>query len=135
MYEILTRHIPVLKKGEYGEWVFDTKNGGTLEHPFRLPFVIYSESVNSLHEDIYRFVDAHPQHRRYSEILEKNGLEWGMNSMTGADVSQKDGECVVALLLGADRAERFSEGTLFKLLENGSILRWLIRLKEIDEKE
>ena len=62
MYEILTRHIPVLKKGEYGE-------------------------------------------------------------------------CVVALLLGADRAERFSEGTLFKLLENGSILRWLIRLKEIDDKE
>lgn len=47
----------------------------------------------------------------------------------------EDGECVVALLLGADRAKRFSEGTLFKLLENGSILRWLIRLKEIDDKE
>ena len=62
MYEILTRHIPVLKKGEYGE-------------------------------------------------------------------------CVVALLLVADRAERFSEGTLFRLLKNGSILRWLIRLKEIDDKE
>ena len=73
MYEILTRHIPVLKKGEYGEWVFDTKNGGTLEHPFRLPFVIYSESVNSLHEDIYRFVDAHAWLHCFSGQTGRNG--------------------------------------------------------------
>ena len=53
--------------------------------------------------------------------------------MSEADVSDADGKLVMALLMRAIRAERFSEGTLLGFCEDGSVLRWLKRLKEIDD--
>lgn len=44
----------------------------------------------------------------------------------------KDGICVMALLLGAVRTERFCDGALLGFFQKGSIQRWLERLKEID---
>ena len=38
----------------------------------------------------------------------------------------------MALLLGAVRAERFCDGALLGFFEDGSIRRWLLRLREID---
>ena len=49
------------------------------------------------------------------------------------DVDQLDGKTVTALLLGAARAERFSEGTLLHFCKDGSVVKWLKRLKELDE--
>jgi hypothetical protein len=37
------------------------------------------------------------------------------------------------LLMGAIRADRFSEGALLYFFETGTITKWLNRLKEIDE--
>lgn len=70
---------------------------------------------------------------RYGEILEKNGLEWGSKSMSEADVSSLDGQCIMALIMGAVRAERFCDGALLGLFKNGSIKKWLEKLKEIDD--
>ena len=53
--------------------------------------------------------------------------------MKNADVSSLDGKTVVALLVGAIRAERFCDGALLDFFEDGSIVKWLSRLKEIDE--
>ena len=39
----------------------------------------------------------------------------------------------MALLMGAVRAERFCDGALKEFVENGSITKWLERLKEIDK--
>ncbi|MBQ7614370.1 MAG: hypothetical protein IJU77_04950 [Butyrivibrio sp.] len=54
--------------------------------------------------------------------------------MEAADVSKLDTQAVLALLLGAIRAERFCDGALLGLLESGAILRWLKRLQEIDSE-
>ena len=35
-------------------------------------------------------------------------------------------------ILGAVRAERFCDGVLLGFFENGSIARWIERLKELD---
>lgn len=53
--------------------------------------------------------------------------------MSEADVSELDGQAVIALLLGAVRADRFCEGALLGFFEDGSVKRWLLRLKEVDE--
>ena len=54
--------------------------------------------------------------------------------MSGTDVSELDGQAVTALLLGAVRAERFCDGALLGFFEDGSMRRWLLRLREIDDK-
>ncbi|WP_081844068.1 DUF6508 domain-containing protein [[Clostridium] aminophilum] len=59
----------------------------------------------------------------YGAILESNGLEWDIRSMQEADVSNLDAQAILALLLGAVRAERFCDGALLEFLESGAILR------------
>ena len=46
---------------------------------------------------------------------------------------RKRGQCVMALIVGAVRAERFCDGALLTFFTDGSIRRWLERLKEINE--
>jgi hypothetical protein len=53
--------------------------------------------------------------------------------MSEADVSGADVTCVLALLVGAVRAERFCDGALLRFFREGCIRRWLERLKEIDD--
>ena len=55
--------------------------------------------------------------------------------MQNADVSEMDAKSVIALLIGAVRADRFCEGALFGFFKNGCILRWLSRLEEIGEEK
>ena len=52
--------------------------------------------------------------------------------MSEADVSHLDGKCIMALIVGAVRAERFCDGALLGFFKDGSIKKWLMRLKEID---
>ena len=68
-------------------------------------------------------------------ILFENGIEWSIVSMSEVDTSTLDGKCITALLMGAIRADRFSEGALLYFFETGTITKWLNRLKEIDEKK
>ena len=135
MYESLTRLIPKLGEEEYGTLIVDNESKGTMDDPIRMPFVDYSPAVIELMKAVYAFKDEHPDFEltKYEEILNSNGLEWSRQSMSEADVSNADGRLVMALLLGAIRADRFSEGTLLGFLEEGSVLRWLKRLKEIDD--
>lgn len=43
-----------------------------------------------------------------------------------------DARTVLALLIGAIRADRFCEGALLGFMKSGAIQRWLGRLKELD---
>lgn len=52
--------------------------------------------------------------------------------MAKIEVDNLDAKCVIALIFGVIRAERFSEGILLVFLKNGSIIRWLERLKTLD---
>lgn len=130
----LTKYLSQLDKDHIGTWIIDKESDGTSEHLIHMPFVNYSEIVYHFIDDVYKFSEDNEDFglNRYGEILEKNGLEWGTNSMSEADVSQLDAQCIMALIMGAVRAERFCDRALLGLFEDGSIRRWLESLKEIE---
>mgnify|MGYP005606837523 CR=1 FL=1 len=135
-FEILTRYIQQMKDDKFGDWIIDRENDGTPERPIHMPFVNYSERVESFLRDVSQFMEDNKDLElyRYREILEDNGIEWGSVSMSEADVSSLNEKCVMALIMGAIRAERFCDGALLDFFQDGSILKWLERLKEIDEQ-
>lgn len=96
--------------------------------------ILNSECLFELIDAVYEFDEKNPEMglHDYKEILEANGIAWDADSMEGADVSKLDAKAIFALLMGAIRADRFCDGALTSFLENGAILRWLERLKEID---
>lgn len=134
MYESLTDFLPKLVESKYGTWHIDTEHKGTEDDPVQMPFVGYDRTVHDLEKAIYDFVDNHEEMglTKYSEIIEKNGLEWNTESMEKANVSSLDGRTIMALLVGALRADRFCEGALLGFFNSGAMTRWLERLKEID---
>ena len=133
-FENLIKYLPLLEDDNIGTWIIDRENDGTPEHPIQMPFVNYSEMVHDFIKDVYDFEEKNKDFEltRYGEILEKNGLEWGSKSMSEADVSSLDGQCIMALIMGAVRAERFCDGALLGFFKDGSIKKWLERLKKID---
>ena len=133
-FENLIKYLPLLEDDNIGTWIIDRENDGTPEHPIQMPFVNYSEMVHNFIKDVYDFEEKNKDFEltRYGEILEKNGLKWGSKSMSEADVSSLDGQCIMALIMGAVRAERFCDGALLGFFKDGSIKKWLERLKKID---
>lgn len=135
-FESLTKYLSQLSNDNIGTWIIDSENDGTPEHPIQMPFVNYSRLVHNFVEDVYAFMEANENFElnRYGDILQENGLEWSDKSMSEADVSDKDARCVMALIMGAVRAERFCDGALLGFFKDGSIRKWLARIQEIDEK-
>lgn len=134
-FETLTKYLPPLSDDGFGIWIIDRENDGTPEHPIQMPYVRYTEMIDHFVHDVYAFMEANEDFElnRYGEILRQNGWEWGSQSMSEADVSDKDGRCVMALIMGAVRAERFCDGALLRFFREGCIRKWLERLKEIDD--
>ena len=136
MFESLAKHLSAIENAEeFGEWIVDRESRGTIDDPIQMPYVNYGTTVTDVEKAIYDFVDKHPEYEltHYHDILERNGLKWDSRVMSEADVSELDGQAVMALLLGAVRAERFCEGALLGFFDDGSVRRWLLRLREIDE--
>lgn len=133
-FDLLTKYIPLLRRERLGEWVIDKENDGTAEHPIQMPYVNYSETVRRFIEDVYTFAEQHQEMEitRYREILKENGIEWGMNDMEDVDVSNLNSQCVLALIMGVLRAERFCEGVILDFFTNGTIVKWLERLERLE---
>ena len=72
-----------------------------------MPYVEYSQLVRRFMHDIHSFQENHPEYglNRYGDILRENNLEWDKKSMQKAEVSVLDGKCIMALLVGAVRAD------------------------------
>lgn len=136
-FDKLLSFIPLLKDDGFGEWIIDRENDGSPEHLIHFPYVSYSECVNDLVHAIYDFQENNEDFglRNYSDILNERGVEWGTESMEAADVSDFDARTIMALMIGAVRAERFCDGALLGFLKSGAILRWLERLQEIVNSE
>ena len=135
-FENLIKYLPLLDDDTVGTWFFDRENDGTPEHPKQMPFVIYSEMVHHFIDDVFTFVDENKDFElnHYYDILEQNGLEWGSESMSKADISHLDEKCIMAMIVGAVHAERFCDGALLCLFKDGSIKKWLERLKNAVEE-
>ncbi len=125
MFETLTYYIPSLEKSDFGKWVLQTE----------FPFVLYNWEVRRLAEKIDEFVDGFAGRNGfdYCKILEESNITWSMKSMKAVDASLLEGRTIVALLLGAVRAEKYCDGALLEFCESGCVLRWLNRIKEIDD--
>ena len=133
-FDILTKYISMIQTDNIGEFVIDKENDGMTEHPIQMPFVGYSEMVHNFIDDVYTFEKSNKDMEltRYGEILKDNGLEWDSESMKSADISNLNLQCVMALIMGAVRAERFCDGALLDFFKSGYILKWLERLKSIE---
>ena len=135
-FDILTKYISMIQSDSIGDWIVDKENYGTLGHPIQMPFVDYSEIVRNFIDDVYTFEESYKDMEltRYGDILKDNGLEWDTESMKNADVSNLNAQCVLALIMGAVRAERFCDGVLLDFFKSSSILKWLERLKSCEIK-
>ncbi|AOZ87963.1 hypothetical protein BK049_04185 [Bacillus xiamenensis] len=129
-FEILTKYIPMLQENRIGVWVIDRENDGTAEHPIQMPFVNYYEMVRQFINDVYTFEEQNKDMELtlYREILKVNGIEWGTDDLENVDVSDLNAQCVLALVTGVVRAERFCDGVIFNFFKSGAMLKWLERL-------
>lgn len=134
IYKALTDYLPEIQHRSYGEWVVDRESKGTVQDPIQMPYVSYSGVVRRFQNDVYDFIDDHPEYElnNYQKVLEANNIQWGTKSMQTAGVTLLDGKCIMALIVGAVRAERFSDGALLNFFESGAIEKWLLRLTEVD---
>ncbi|MED4563577.1 DUF6508 domain-containing protein [Bacillus altitudinis] len=133
-FKVLTNYISMLQGDDIGEWVIDQENDGTAEHPIQMPYVNYSETARRFIEDVYTFAEQHQEMglTRYSEILKENGIEGGTNDMENVDISYVNAQCVLALIMGVLRAERFCEGVILDFFTKGTIVKWLERLERLE---
>lgn len=122
MYENLTNLLPLLQNDTSGEWSVDKTNNGAPGRSIQLAHVYYTGTIIKLEDEVYRFVDRHPDY-----LLKDRSIS------PKTPVYELDAKAVITLLFQAVRGERFCEGTLFSLCENGSIVKWLKRLKELDK--
>ena len=122
-FENLVKYLSLLEDDKIVTWFIDRENDGTPEHPIQMPFVNYSEMVHHFIDDVYDFNENNKDFglNHYYDILEKNGLEWGSKSMSEADVSSLDAQSIMALIIGAVRAERCCDGALLAFFKDGSI--------------
>ncbi len=133
-YDILFKHIDLLSDENWGEYFFDKENYGSMERPVQMPYVMYSQVVDDFISDVHLCWEKSGL-QDYLQVLKFHNIECDSESMSSADVSVLASEVVLALLLGAIRAEKFCNGALLKFLKDGSILKWLTALKEKAEIE
>lgn len=131
-FAILTKYIPIIQKVYFDDW---SENEGIAERTISVPFVDFSRMVHNFIDDVYTFAEQNKEMElaRYGEILEENGIKWDMEAMKNADVSTKDAKCVLALIMGALRAERCCDGALLDFFQSGCILKWSERLNSIEQ--
>jgi len=136
-YEVITKYIKEIEYAEsFGNWTNPSGKDGTPENPQFFPYVDYAQFVQAFEVEFYRFRRDLPYNLgKYQEILEKHDMpeEWSSGQLLELDVSSFDEQSIMALIYGVLRADRFSEGTLLEFFESGCILKWLKRLREIDE--
>ena len=112
MYESLTKFIPRLEKSN--------SEGKSL-----------ANSIDRFIGAVLRFHIDNPEFQlgNYNEILRSN-----QRKIFESDISELDGEIVVAMIFSVVRSARSDFGFLTDAIEKGKIKKWLLRLKEIDEQ-
>ena len=136
MYEALTAFIPFMKGDHFGDWN-DKTGDGAQENPSIMSYIAYDEPIIRLNRTLYQFEKEHTEFDlfHYPDILEKGGINLDHVSLSTMDVSTLDGTTILAMIRLVFSMERFSDGTVLEYCQNGCFLRWLLRLKEIDDAD
>ena len=131
-YELLTKYIQVFENGDFGEWFIDKENDGSMEHPIQMPYVMYSKTIDDFIDDVHRFVDLHEDMglTDYRKVIEDRGID--MSEAKQADITNIDAIGLCALIVANVRAERFCDGAILRSCKDGTFIKWLNRLKELD---
>ena len=89
--------------------------------------------TNGFIKDVYAFGEEFKDIglTQYGIILKENGIGLDITAMANADVSKFDAQGVLALIMGAVRADRFCDGALLNFFKSGCITKWLKRLIDI----
>ena len=134
-YSVLFKYIDLLSNDLFGNWVVDTVSAGTIEEPIQLPNVLYSHTVNEFIRDVYSCWENSGL-EDYIQLLNSHDIEWDSESMRNANVGELPSEVILALLLGAVRAEKFCDGALLGFLKDDTIQKWLgaLKAKESENK-
>ena len=68
----------------------------------------------------------------YWDVIQKHGIDFRIESLMKLDVSEMDAKPVLALIVAAVREERTCDGAYLGYFEKGLVMKWLERLRQID---
>jgi hypothetical protein len=85
--------------------------------------------------DVTDFLDAMRSFMvyKYVEVIESYGIKYENIDIHKLDLMQYDDKLILALLTAIIRSDRVNEGLIMSMIENGSFLKLLLRLKDFDE--
>lgn len=125
MYEQVTAYLGKLKPAH---WIpAEKKEDGS----YITGWPEYDEITSEFMRRMYEFVPNGGQN--YDDVIYKNtGLDCH-SDLSKADVSRIDGDTILYMIFSMVRGERFSGGLFGDCVADGTIDKWLGRLKEIDD--
>lgn len=129
-FQKITRYAELLKNDPIGLWYKDefgdVNNGG------QNSFVIYSQLANDFKNDFLAFCEENPKYdyMNHEAILDKNKIG-SIEDISDKQIEKADAKCMIALITGAIRAERFCAGTFLKFIKSGLCGKCLDRLSEL----
>ena len=85
--------------------------------------------------DVIDFLDAMRSFMVYNyvEVIESYGIKYENIDIHKLDLAQYDDKLVLAMVTAIIRSDRINEGLIMSMIENGSMLKLLLRLKDFDE--
>ena len=69
----------------------------------------------------------------YVEVIESYGIEYENVDIHAFDLAQYDDRLVLAMITAIIRSDRINEGLIMSMIEDGSFLKLLLRLKDFDK--
>lgn len=131
MYEQVCAYLGKLKPAN---WKYPEKQGdGSTENPFKPGWCEYDEITREFMHKMYNFVPNGG--KNYDEVI-YNATDLDCHEdLSKADVSKIDGDIILYMIFSIVRGERFSDGLFGSYVSNGTIDRWLEKLKELDKKK
>ncbi len=131
MYEKVTAYLGKLKPAH---WKYPENQGdGSNENLYIAGWPEYDETTKEFMHKMYEFVPNGGQN--YDEVIYKATGFDGHDELTKVDVSKLDGDTILYMIFSRVRGERFSDGLFGSYVADGTMDKWLNRLKEIDESK
>ncbi len=129
-YKMITDHIEKLTGIEYACWTTKNEKGEDV----RTYYPLYHDAVFDFLADFRVFADSYPiELRNHRERIEKAGIKYNTIEFMRADIKKLPADVIFAMISETIRIDRFCDGVFLDSLENGCFLKWLERIKVLDE--